>query len=285
MKRLLFQVPFLLTMTFAQSRDVADPIPDRFADGWKKSQAVMRFAQKDLYGYIDGGAELFLEFGFYELAVQRYQYRDNEMSLDLYRMESPDAALAVYLAKKGQEQPVAEVACRHTGGDYQITALRGRYFIQINNFNGKIENRPAMLALFKAVVNTIADERPHDWFNRLPANTIAGSEMLVRGPFSEQSIFTFGEGDMLQLDGKQFGWSVDYTGTDGRRQTWLEVNYADSLKSSQVFRYLADHLDPYLHKVEENRTRLLFKDYNDQYGEIERCGQTLQIRLHLSQPL
>jgi hypothetical protein len=285
MKRLLIPVYFLLTLAYAQPREAADPIPDRFADGWKKSQAVMRFAQKDLYGYIDGGAELFLEFGFAELAVQRYQCRDNEMSLDLYRMESPDAALAVYLAKKGQEQPVAEVACRHTGGDYQITALRGRYFIQINNNNGKIENRPAMLALFKAVVNSIPPETPSDWFSRLPANAIAGSEMLVRGPFSVQSIFTFGEGDMLQLDGKQFGWSVDYTGTDGRRQTWLEVNYADSLQSSQVFRYLTDHLDPYLQKVTENGNRLLFKDYNNQYGKIERSGQTLQIRLHLSQPL
>jgi hypothetical protein len=177
------------------------------------------------------------------------------------------------------------VACRHTGGDYQITALRGRYFIQINNNNGKIENRPAMLALFKAVVNAIAVEKPHEWFSRLPANSIAGSEMLVRGPFSVQSIFTFGEGDMLQLAGKQFGWAVDYTGLDGRRQTWLEVNYADTLKSRQVFQHLADHLDSYLQKMEENRDRLLFKDYNDQYGLIERSGQTLQIRLHLSKPL
>jgi hypothetical protein len=284
MNLLLYQTCLLVVLVAGRPQETTDPIPDWFADGWKKSQAVMRFAQKDLYGYIDGGAELFLEFGFTELLVQRYQYHENEMSLDLYRMESADAALAVYLAKKGQEQPVADVECRHTGGDYQITALRGRYFIQINNNNGKLENRPAMLDLFKAVLNAIPEEKPHEWFSQKPPHTISGSEMLVRGQYSLQSILTFGEGDMLQLEGKQFGWAVDYTGTDGSRQTWLVVNYADTLKSRQVFQHLANNLDPYLQKMEETGNRLTFRDYNNQYGRIERFGGELYIQLHLSQP-
>jgi hypothetical protein len=84
----------------------------------------MVLAQKDMYGYIDGGAELFFEFGFSELTVQRYRCGERELSLDLYRMTGPDAALAVYLAKKGEERPVPGVEDRNTGGglaDHGVT--------------------------------------------------------------------------------------------------------------------------------------------------------------------
>lgn len=284
MKLLLYQLCFLLALAGARPQQVSDPIPDQFADGWKRSQALMRFAQKDLYGYIDGGAELFLEFGFSELLVQRYQRQDDEMSLDLYQMESADAALAVYLAKRGPEQPMLETDCRHSGGDYQITALCGRWFVQVNNHNGKPENRPAMLALFQAVLKRLPRETPQEWFVGLPVKAIAGSEVLVAGPFSLQSIFTFGEGDILQLAGRQFGRVVDYPGGDGSRQTWLEVNYGDSLTSRQVMENLARNLDPYLQKIKGGGDTLLFKDYNHQYGRVVRSAGVLQAWLHLPQP-
>jgi len=59
---------------------------DEFAPGWRRYQTPMVFSAKDLYGYIDGGAELFFEFGFSELTVQRYRCGERELSLDLYRM-------------------------------------------------------------------------------------------------------------------------------------------------------------------------------------------------------
>ena len=86
-----------------------------FHPGWKPAGKARIYAAKNLYGYINGGAELFLEFGFTGLTVQRYGRGEEKLSLDLYEMVSADAALAVYLAKKGEERPVAGVTGRSTG--------------------------------------------------------------------------------------------------------------------------------------------------------------------------
>ena len=43
--------------------------------GWKRTGAPERYNKEGLYGYIDGGAEIVLEYGFRELSVQRFASR------------------------------------------------------------------------------------------------------------------------------------------------------------------------------------------------------------------
>ena len=43
---------------------------DDFVAGWKRAEKPKVFAKKELFNYIDGGAELFLELGFENLVVQ-----------------------------------------------------------------------------------------------------------------------------------------------------------------------------------------------------------------------
>ena len=41
--------------------------------GWKKSGEIRIFLPKNLYDYIDGGADLYLKYDFQELQVAEYQ--------------------------------------------------------------------------------------------------------------------------------------------------------------------------------------------------------------------
>jgi len=66
---------------------------DNFVVGWTTSGKTLRFVGSDLFNYIDGGAELFYEFGFKELLVQSYRQADNEMVLEVYQMDSPEARI------------------------------------------------------------------------------------------------------------------------------------------------------------------------------------------------
>ncbi len=40
---------------------------DDFLPQWKKEEKIIRFSPENLFNYINGGSELFLEFGFKEL--------------------------------------------------------------------------------------------------------------------------------------------------------------------------------------------------------------------------
>jgi hypothetical protein len=260
---------------------VIDPPPDQFIPGWRKFEAAMVFLNKDLYGYIDGGAELFLEYGFVDLRVQRYRHGDSELSLDAYQMAGPDAALAIYLAKKGNEQPVTGVGCRNTGGDYQITALKGRYFIQVNNLSGEAKNLAIMVALLEYFLKQVPEEIAQNWLDGLPADRIPGSELLVAGPYSLQMVYTLAEGDVLQLAGKRFGVCTEVMDEARQKHTYIRIAYPDQKNSQAAFENLKSNLDGYLSKIQVTTDSLTFKDYKNEFGRVIKVGCVIEINLHL----
>jgi len=58
-----------------------------FASEWAKAGPLRTFTGQDLFNQIDGGAELFLEFGFARLRVQAYARDKAELTLNAYEME------------------------------------------------------------------------------------------------------------------------------------------------------------------------------------------------------
>lgn len=103
-------------------------------EGWQKSGIQQTFYKNDLYGHINGGAELYLEYGFDSLLVQDYVSNEAELSLEVYCMDSPEAALGIYLMKCGQETPSAEINTRNSTNKFQILAVKNNLYIQLNNF-------------------------------------------------------------------------------------------------------------------------------------------------------
>jgi hypothetical protein len=87
---------------------------DGFSAGWKKTGLARTFISQDLFNHIDGGAELFLEFGFVRLLVQTYGGGSSELTAAVYEMESAAAALGIYLMKMGKETPFSEIAARNS---------------------------------------------------------------------------------------------------------------------------------------------------------------------------
>lgn len=105
-------------------------------EGWKETER-REYTRNDLYGYIDGGAEIFLEYGFQKLTLIRYGLGKEELNVELYRMDNPEGALGIYLAKAGRETPLADFPTRNSGDRYQIMAVKGSTFALFNNPEGK----------------------------------------------------------------------------------------------------------------------------------------------------
>jgi len=256
---------------------------DGFSAGWKLSGRPRTFISQDLFNHIDGGAELFLEFGFARLQVQAYGDGTSELAAAVYEMENATSALGVYLMKMGRETPFAEVAARNSSETSQLNIVKGRYFVQIDNFDEKPAPRAAAVALANAVLALLQDEKPAAVLDRLPAEKrVPGSERLVRGPYALQPYYTFGEGDILRLGGKIFAALAEYTAADGSRFTRLLVPYPDAAAAAAALENLAANLDPYLKRLETKPGRLAFVDFEKKYGTTELRENVLDIRFKLT---
>jgi len=252
--------------------------------GWTIQEKESRlYRAKDLYGHIDGGAELFLELGFEEVLVEFYFDGKSEISVETYRMESPRAALAVYLSKKGKETPLPGVRSRNTGNRYQITLLKGRCFVIVNNPDGVEDS--SITTLVNARLDAVPDEAAGDLFSVLPAeNRIDGSELLLRGPVSLQSLITLGDGDILGLGGRIFAPAADYGDMDGSTFTRIVVPYSDATEARRTLDRLKACLDPTLSVTSRSPGGFAFKDYQGRFGSVLLQGSTLTIELNRARP-
>jgi len=257
--------------------------PDGFAPSWKTSGPPRTFIQKDLFNHIDGGAELFLEFGFAKLLVQTYTDGKKELDLELYEMTEPAAALGIFLMNAGRETAWPEIHARNSSEDAQIAAVKGRFFLKINNYEPGANRRPIMVALAKAVLAGIGDAPAGDMFVRLPAaGRIPGSERLIRGPVALQPYYTFGEGDILGLNGVIFGVLADYRASDGSIFTRFFVPYPSPAAAKGVLENLRTNLDPYLKVIADHPAGFDFFDFQKKYGRIELRSALLEIRFKLA---
>ena len=255
---------------------------DHFVPGWTKSGPMRRFIGSDLYNHIDGGAELFLEFGFEEVVIQGYGKGEDEITAEVYRMESPEAALGIYLMKCGNEMPVEGLSCRNTGNRFQFTMVQERYFILANSFSGAEKFLPVMLMLTRHILASIPEGEPIRLLDHLPKeNLVAESELIVRGPYALQSIFTFGEGDVLRLEGEVWGVIGDYRRDEGDVFTRIIILYPDEAAAAAAYENLVSNLDPYLDVLERWGKGFIFEDYREEYGMVELQGERLAIMIHL----
>ena len=259
--------------------------PDKAVDTWVKSGAPKVFTQADLYGRIDGGAEVFLEIGFQQLLVQAYKADPASpmIEAEIYRMTDATAARGIYLAKCGVEKRDASFKERHTVNRYQLMFQRDRYFVIVTNASGKESLQPALVKFGAA----LALKMPPD--GGVPAlalldvtDMVPGSRRLMRGAFGLQAIYTLGDGDVLQLGGKLTAAAADYKNAAHGTFTTIVASYPTIAAAAAAFKNVKAKLDSYLKPTKQTDSRLVFVDFEKKFGSVQLTQSRIEIVVHLA---
>jgi len=254
--------------------------------GCTRYGAVLVYPGAELYGLIDGGAEIFLELGFERATVQRYACGGEEISLELYRMRDATAALGVYVQKCGRETPDPSLAARHTIGRVQLQLVRGDLYLVATADAPGEEIRAALLGLAGAVVDRLPTTGAADPFAALPRERlVAGSERVIRGQFGLQAIVTLGDGDVLQLqDNDVTAAAGSYLDEHGNRFSRVVADYPTAAAASAALAGVSAGLDPYLTPLERSAARLVYRDHAGRFGSITVTGRRLELLCDLVAP-
>lgn len=94
------------------------------------------FDGSSLWGYMNGGADLYLEYGFSELRIQEFVIDGEELKVELFRMDDAASAYGIYSIKIFK--------CKQTGlytkhdclGNYQYQAQKGCFYLSVINSSG-----------------------------------------------------------------------------------------------------------------------------------------------------
>ena len=283
MTRQCFIPSVLLLLLLSGWTSSNPPLPgDDAAHDWKRSGKFRHFVKTDLYNHINGGAELFHEFGFEEVFVQRYANGEMEITVEMYRMSDAVASLGIYLMKSGKETPLDSLPVRHSADRYGFIMVRGDWFIQIHNPDGLSAAVPAIKTYAEFWIDHIAESSVSSPVSALPnSRRVEGSVRLFRGPYALESIYTFGSGDILSLKNKVCGVAADYMEESETQVTRLLIPYNGESEALTAFQVLQSHLDPYITVIDTASNTFSFQDYRSEYGVVKRLKGILDIRIHL----
>jgi len=277
----------LLWLAAAAAGAVGDPgliPPDGAAPGWTRAGTQRVYGPGELYNYIDGGAELFLEFGFEALTLQHFHKDAAELAVEVYRMTDPAAGAGIYLAKCGREQRDPGIPARHTVDAYQLMLQQNRYLVIVNNLAGGSELRPVLTAIGQAIARRLPPDATVPLLRRLPAEgQLPDTLRLVRGPYGMSPIFTFGDGNILSLGRTATAAVARYDDGEGGDYTRMRVDYPSEAAAREAFRKLVAQLDPYLKVLKGSDRALVFADYSGKYGVVSRQGARFDIRVRLKE--
>ena len=274
-------IVFLLLINSAQLyADVNIPAKD-FGQGWKASGKVRQFSGDNLYGYINGGAELFKEYGFKSLYIQTYAKNKTELGLEVYEMTSPEAALGIYLAKRGVSNSHPDISSLNSWNNYQFTIVKNRFYVIIRNFEGDSSFVSDMIDLAELVLEDVQETETNILHVLPKENRIQGSEYIFRGPFALQPVYTFGEGDILQLKGDVFGVLADYRIDKDTSYTFMTVDYSDKNRASLAFENLGKNLDATNEVLVSTNNLIVFKDFMGHYSSINLTDEIISCKIKL----
>ncbi|MFC1493083.1 DUF6599 family protein [candidate division KSB1 bacterium] len=123
-------------------------------DGWSKSDEDARYDRETLYGYMNGGAELYLAFDFQEVFVRRFSDpENNEIVLDIYNMGSPAEAFGIFSCDVEDEDAGIGQGSEHGPG--LLRFWKDRYFVSIVAMSEDERTNKAMLLVARAVESVI----------------------------------------------------------------------------------------------------------------------------------
>jgi hypothetical protein len=180
---------------------------------WRRQRPVQHFAGEDLYEYIDGGAEIYHEYGFKQVIVQDYVNAERKsLSVEIFEMMSPESAFGMYAFKTNARDEVVPLGNEGRLADYYLNFWKGPFLITLTGFDETGETVEGLLAIARAVdsklVKVERGEKPTMAYLLPSENLEAGSLKYFKGLLGLRSSHPFFS---LEIVGFEEGIKGDYT--------------------------------------------------------------------------
>jgi hypothetical protein len=134
-------------------KKAANPFPATDTiSGWTKSSETRSFAAKDLWQYIDGDSEQYLQAGVISTVTSDYKFQGNlEAVVDVYTMKDPAGAKKIF--ETGQTSDAKPMQIGDAGIAYaqSIIFRKGNSLVRIVSYEATPTSAQALAALAHGV--------------------------------------------------------------------------------------------------------------------------------------
>ena len=144
------------------------------------------FTGAGLFGYMNGGAELYLEYGVRKLTTRDIVFMNDEYTLDIYEMPSPEDAFGIYSLHTFKCLHADTDDCINCISTYQLQMATGNYYISLVFTSGSEKARTNAKVLLQYYVTDIKDDNISfpEQILTFVSRPFSGKLKFLRGPIS-----------------------------------------------------------------------------------------------------
>ena len=137
-------------------RDILSLLPEAAKiTGWQRSGAPALYQDETLFDYLNGGAEIFFDYGFTRALVQEYTRGAAQIILDIYEMSSAKGARGIFQKRASTDYQQISVGEEGRLGDYYLIFYKGPFFVAVTGLSMEPEVIEGIESIARAVAERI----------------------------------------------------------------------------------------------------------------------------------
>lgn len=124
---------------------------------WSPSDTAQIYVGGDLFTFINGGADIYHEYGFNRVITQEFGSSDNQHSInvEIYEMNDPASAFGIYTFKIGNKGKKLSIGQDALLQNYYLNFWKGKYLIILTGFDSEKATTDGLITLAEAISGKI----------------------------------------------------------------------------------------------------------------------------------
>jgi hypothetical protein len=216
--------------TGSQGIQCASFLPDSLIQGGiERSSEIRTYTGESLFEYIDGGAELYHDYGFVEVATANYGQAGIEAIVDIYGFDTADHAYGLYASFRPPDPEPAPLGAEGFSTSSTIDFVKGKYVIRLIGFDESAETRKLLESLAALIDGGLPgdDYLPGSFSLFPPDSVIAATDMVYVKSFLGHDFLTDVYVRKYLVNSDSLTLFLTEDGDGGKFGRWIELGMMD----------------------------------------------------------
>jgi hypothetical protein len=174
--------------------------------GYKIVQEYPVYVPDDLWDYINGGADAYLNYGFTDLHIAEYVKGETSIKVEVYHHKDNVYAFGMYALERGPDYHYIKLGVQAYAENSLVNFVKGPWYVKVSTYNEDEETGKILLKLAESLEKNLkgSDKLP-DIFTCFPEDgKILNSESFIASSFLGYSFLNEVFTTSYEQDGNSF---------------------------------------------------------------------------------
>ena len=203
-KKILFSAMCLIVACQLNATSLFDLLPDSLdIVPFAPSKEAQLFEKEQLFQYINGGADIYLEYGFHAVISQQYSHKQTTFVLDIYEMSDSQAAFGIHSIFRDPTKPPLNIGQEGAESDYQISFWQDKYYVILMGYDADEQTKMILKKAATLISNKLGTSRLPEITKELPKDFLVPRSIgTIEGLLALNRRLYLDRENILQIDGE-----------------------------------------------------------------------------------